>query len=218
MDPQFWHARWANGQIGFHQSEVNRYLRELWPLPGVEADAPVFVPLCGKSLDLIWLAERGHAVTGIEVSETAVAALFAENDLVPQRRPLGPFTEYRTGRLRVLCGDFFALVPEDLDGIAAAYDRGALIALPPAMRRQYVDRMAALLAVGTPTLLITLDYPATEMQGPPFAVTTQEVGELYGALFEVELVSENDVLDERPRWREQGLTRLIERVYFLRRR
>ena len=28
MDPNFWHERWAKGQIGFHQHDYNAHMQE----------------------------------------------------------------------------------------------------------------------------------------------------------------------------------------------
>lgn len=218
MERQFWLARWENQEIGFHQEQINAHLQELWPSLGVAAGEAVFVPLCGKSRDMLWLNQQGHPVLGVEISPLAVEAFFEENGLSAEQRPHGAFTEYRSGSLRILCGDFFALSAADLDGAAAVYDRASLIALPPEMRERYARKMAELLASGARTLLITLDYPQTQMSGPPFAVRRAEVEALYSADFELAVCCELDVLEEQPRFRDKGLTQLTERVYTLRRR
>ena len=41
----------------------------------------IFVPLCGKTLDLIWLNEKGHTVMGCELSEVAAKQFFEENKI-----------------------------------------------------------------------------------------------------------------------------------------
>lgn len=218
MDPQFWLARWENQEIGFHQEQINLHLQQLWSALGVAAGQPVFVPLCGKSRDMLWLSGQGHPVLGVEISPLAVEAFFEENGLRPEQTVHGAFTEYRSGGLRILCGDFFALQPADLHGAAAVYDRASLIALPPTLRVQYARKMSELLGTGARLLLITLDYPQAEMDGPPFAVGQAEVEGLYSDAFEIEVCCELDVLEEQPRFRDKGLTRLTERVYTLRRR
>lgn len=218
MEPQFWLDRWENGEIAFHQDEVNTHLQSLWPSLGIGAGTTAFVPLCGKTLDLHWLAERGHPVIGVEISPVAAHAVFTEHGLTPEITQQGEFTEYRHGRLRVLCGDFFSLQPEMLADTALAHDRAALIALPPDARRCYAAKMAELLPPGCLTLLITYDYPQAEMDGPPYSVSASEVERLYGAAFDITLVREFDGLTPRPRFQHKGLTRLTERVHLLRRR
>ena len=218
MDPEFWHTRWQENRIGFHLPDTNPLLVRYWPAMQVPPGARVLVPLCGKSLDLLWLLEQDLRVTGIEISRLAVEALFAENGLVPAIDRRGPFTRYRCGQLEILCGDFFALDRHYPGGIDAVYDRASLIALPPAMRRSYATQLAALLAPGTACLLITLDYDQRQMNGPPFAVSDAEVSALYRDTFGIERLVSEDVLDKNSRFRAAGLTRLRECGWRLQRR
>ncbi len=81
MEPAFWHKRWADNQIGFHQGQVNSYLQTHWPALGLETGSRVLVPLCGKSLDLVWLAGQGYRVLGVELSRRAVEDFFREHGL-----------------------------------------------------------------------------------------------------------------------------------------
>jgi thiopurine S-methyltransferase len=91
MQPEFWHKKWASNQIGFHLPQVNPYLQRFWPDLNLSSHARVLVPLCGKSLDLLWLAGRGHRVLGIELSEKAVEGFFSEQQLQPQISEHGVF-------------------------------------------------------------------------------------------------------------------------------
>ncbi len=213
MEPQFWHERWQQNLIGFHQEEVNPYLRQHLPQLALAPNSLVFVPLCGKSRDLHWLAEQGLRVIGVELSPIAVEAFFRESDLEFERDRFGSFERWRAGTVTILCGDYFQLSPEDLDGVAAVYDRASLIALPPPMRRDYVAHLETLLPANVQGLLVTIDYPADTMQGPPFAVGDAEVRSLYAAGFDIELLEDLDALAASPRFRERGITELRERVY-----
>lgn len=214
MDASFWHSRWEAGQIGFHQAEINLHLRDFWGQLNIPAGATVFVPLCGKSLDMLWLLEQGYRVLGVEISPLAVAAFFAENQLTPTQRRQGAFTLWQQDELRILQGDFFALQTADLDAVAAVYDRASLIALPPPMRARYAAHLQALLGAEIPILLIALDYLQAEMQGPPFAVTREEIQTLYGPAYAMEILREADILAESPGF-QQRLSRLYETVYRL---
>ncbi|MEJ2059725.1 MAG: thiopurine S-methyltransferase [Gammaproteobacteria bacterium] len=217
MNPEFWHDRWTHNEIGFHQQQFNLHLQQHWTSLKAEYGSRVFVPLCGKSLDLLWLAGEGHRVLGVELSPIAVEAFFEENNLTPNVESFSNFTIYRLDEIEILCGDFFDLVPDDLQGVQAVYDRASLIALPPEMRALYAVHMRRLLKPGVSELLITLDYPQEEMQGPPFSVTEAEVRALYSEGFEMETIDNLDVLAENERFRERGLSRLNELVFRLRR-
>lgn len=215
MEPKFWQERWARNQIGFHLPEVNPYLQRHWPKLALAEGAKVLVPLCGKSLDLMWLASLGYRVLGVELSEQAVEAFFSEQGLLPRISQRGVFKVYRADLIEVWCGDFFALDAEALADCSALYDRAALIALPPLMRAQYAEHLNALLRPGCQGLLITLDYDQTQKAGPPFAVADEEVRLLLGARWSVQVVEEQDVLGESWRFVQEGVTRLEERVYQL---
>lgn len=215
MQPEFWHNRWARNQIGFHLPEVNPYLLRLWPGLGLAQGSRVLVPLCGKSLDLVWLASCGHQVQGIELSEKAVTDFFSDQQLEPQISQRGAFTVYQVGLIELWCGDFFALTAEDVAACAAIYDRAALIALPSPMREQYAAHLRRILPSGCEGLLITLDYDQMQMAGPPFAVVDAEVKSLLGDHWQLQVLEERDILGESWKFLQGGVTSLDERVYRL---
>ncbi len=218
MDPEFWHARWQENRIGFHLQETNPWLVRYWPPPRTAPGDRVLVPLCGKSLDMLWLLDQGYRVTGVEISRIAAEAFFAENSLVPAIDQAGEFIRYRCDALDILCGDFFTLDRDTAGDIDAVYDRASLIALPPAMRAAYARHLASLLEPGTPCLLITLDYNQRQMDGPPFAVTGEEITSLYADTFAIGQLCSEDVLDGNGRFRDAGVTRLHECIYRLQRK
>ena len=210
MQPEFWHKKWASGQIGFHLPEVNPYLQRHWAAPET---ARVLVPLCGKSLDLVWLAGRSHQVLGIELSEKAIEDFFSEHEIQPQISENGVFKVYRGDAIELWCGDIFALTASDVADCAAIYDRAALIALPAPMRELYAAHLQQILPQGVQGLLITLDYDQAQMPGPPFAVGNEEVQRLLSGAWQVQVLEEQDVLGESGKFLEAGVTRLEERVY-----
>ncbi len=215
MEPKFWQERWARNQIGFHLPEVNPYLLRYWPSLTLAQGAKVLVPLCGKSLDLMWLASNGYHVLGVELSEQAVDAFFREQNLTPRITWHGVFKVYQADLIEIWCGDFFALDAGALADCTALYDRAALIALPPLMRAQYAEQLNSLLRPGCQGLLITLDYDQTQKAGPPFAVTDDEVKVLLGLQWCLEVLEAQDVLDESWKFVQDGVTRLEERAYRL---
>jgi len=213
MRHRFWHNRWERNEIGFHQAEINPYLLQFFPSLELPEGARVFVPLCGKSLDLVWLREQGYQVVGIELNEQAVKAFFAENGLEPQVEPRGPFLSYCVENLQLFCGDFFKLTPELLGPVAGVYDRAALVALPPEMRFDYVGHLAGLLTAETVMLTIGLTYDQARLDGPPFSVAEQEVQSLFDGLFQVERLLRKSTGDLSPRFRAAGLRDVCEEVY-----
>ncbi len=212
VDPDFWHRRWEQNRIGFHLGQVNPWLVEYWSSLKLHAGSRVFVPLCGKSLDMLWLAEQGHEVVGVEISPVAVRDFFTENRLEPRVESQGAFEIWSVDQITLLLGDYFELQPAQLGEVAAVYDRAALVALPASMRPDYVAHLDAL-APTAPRLLITLDYDQARAEGPPFAVSDDEVRELYANHASLTRLAAVDILDDNPKYREKGLDRLIESVW-----
>ncbi len=206
MDKNFWLAKWRNSEIAFHQARPHRSLGLYWPLLGLPTGSRVFVPLAGKSPDLLWLAAAGHRVVGIELSPLAVAQFKSENT--------GPLL----ASIDLRCGDIFDLTPELLGPIAGIFDRASLVALPPAMRQRYVAQLASLSAPGTQTLLVTLEYDASRMAGPPHSVEPAEVMALYGATHRILQLERNEQLEDLPKFRARGLEQLAEVTCRLERR
>ena len=189
MEHDFWHQRWSEGRIGFHQSEINSLLLSNWQSLDLAEGSRVFVPLCGKSKDLLWLRGQGHQVVGNELSEAASEAFFKENNLQPERISAFGYENRSVDKLLLMTGDFFALRPDHLEGMAAVYDRAALIALPPEMRQQYAQKMCQVLPEGVKMLLITLEFEGDS--GPPFSVSGEELVSLYGGRFELTRLQES---------------------------
>ena len=217
MEREFWLKRWQTGDIGFHRDDVHPALLEFWGKAAADSAAKVFVPLCGKSLDMRWLAARGHPVLGVELSEQAVDEFFTGEGLEPEVRRADGFAVKSAGRYEIWCGDYFALPTEALADVGTFYDRASLIALPPAMRERYAARLAELLPAGTQGLLVTIDYDPAEMNGPPFSVTSEEVSRLFGQGFSIDELSLRDVLSGNPGLVKRGLTALTESCHLLRR-
>lgn len=218
MHADFWHARWTSNETGFHQHAVNPYLQMFWRHVAPARGDAVFVPLCGKSLDMLWLADQGWRVVGVELSPIAVNAFFEENGLQAVSGCEDGLAYREHGAIRIFCTDYFDLTPACISNAATVYDRASLIALPPDMRPRYVQHLAGLLSPGARVLLITMEYPQEEMQGPPFAVKEDEVRELYKKEFDIERLLQRDILAENPRFQTRGLSRLEEKVYLLVRR
>jgi len=215
MHHDFWHERWQTGQVGFHQSAVHPFLERWWPRLGVPAGTPVYVPLCGKSLDMTWLAARGHRVMGSELSAIAIRDFFAERGLEPESGVQDGFRRHAAGPFELLEGDALELVPAILGPVGAAYDRAALVALPPDLRSRYAASLARLLPAGARVLLVAFEYPQEMKGGPPFSVEAAEVRALFEPAFAVEEVERLDILAASPKFAELGIPALHETAFVM---
>ena len=215
MHADFWHERWRSGQIGFHQSAVDRHLPAHWPSLELAPASTVLVPLCGKSLDLEWLRARGHTVIGIEISAIAVEAFLAEHGIAARRRPHGALEIYEAAGLKLIRGDFWALEPAALGPIEAFWDRAATVAFPASERPAYLAQLARLVPRGARGLLIGIEYPQAEMPGPPFSLERAEVDALFAPHFAIRELAREDRLEHEPRMRARGVTRWQEVCYRL---
>ena len=212
MKTEFWRQCWREGRTPWHEGIPNARLRTHFDRLDLRPGERVFVPLCGKSEDMWWLHERGAQVLGIDLSPLAARAFLQAHGLAFTETRGRRFTMLERPGFRLLAGDFFRLRAADLAGVAAVYDRAALVALPAPMRRRYAERLAGLLAA--PILLVSLEYPEGEIEGPPFPVREPEIRALFGARRRVAHLGEEDVL-ESSGLRKRGLTRLHEHGYLI---
>lgn len=214
MDAEFWQQRWREDRIGFHRQQVNDHLASVWPQLGVAAQAKVLVPLCGKSKDLLWLAQHHSDVCGFELSPLAVSSFFAEAGLNPIHSRIGPYQCWQAEQLQIYQGDFFQAgqLNQQFD---AAYDRAALIALPQEMRKQYVALLAQLLKPSATLLLITVHYAPEQQLAPPFSVSEQAVQDLFSPYFSVEMRSRSQEGQANPRVASSELSFFDELCFVL---
>jgi thiopurine S-methyltransferase len=217
-DPGYWIARWSEGKTGFHRASVQPWLVEHVAKLAPKGDERVLVPLCGKSVDLVFLESRGHSVVGVDVAAQAFQEFLAEQRRSATVRAEPPFTIHATGSIELWCGDFFALDPARHGTFPAIFDRAALIAFPEDRRAEYARKIVSLLEPGGRLLLIAMEYDQTKWAGPPFSVTRDEIARRYGDACRVEPLAEKSLLDEEPVWRERGVDRLVETLTLLRRR
>ncbi|WP_296207306.1 thiopurine S-methyltransferase [Psychrobacter sp. UBA3480] len=202
MNPEFWHKRWQEGRIGFNQSTVNPLLTEYFNRLNLTAGSRIFVPLCGKSIDMVWLATQGYDVVGIELVETAVQEFFAEQNIQPTvyQQADNPMIKYYQGQLSgqiitLWVADIFALTAKDIGSIDAVYDKAALIVLPDDMRVRYSEQVRKLSNNTskvdganneiTPQLLLTLNYDQRKKNGPPFSINANQLEQYYSDHYQI---------------------------------
>lgn len=214
-DNALWRDCWRDRRTGFHQAEVNPLLVRFWPALGLAPASRVFVPLCGKSLDMLWLAAQGHAVVGVELSPIAAGAFFRELGMRPVRRRQGAFTRWEHDRLVILCGDYFALRPEDLGRIDAVYDRAALTALAEDIRADYVSRLRELVPAGCEMLLLTTEDAEEGETLAQSRAAAAEIATLYGRDFDCVLAHVESAFESDPAAAEGAPARSAFKAYRL---
>ena len=215
MDREFWLKRWKNNELGWHRQDANPLLVRHWPSLGITRGVSVFVPLCGKSLDMRYLESLGHPVIGVELSEDAIRAYFDEGGEEPERSELFYLTRFEGPRTTLYCGDFFDVSAPDILGVRAVYDRGALVALPENVRAQYVDHMLRIIPEHAHILLITLEYDQQKVGGPPHAVSEAEVRALYASRCRIDCIDRISTSELPPKFAEAGIPEVAEAVYHI---
>lgn len=199
----FWHTLWAKNTIGFHQEEISPFLEKYWRYD----QKKVFVPLCGKTKDMIWLSQKNHEVIGVEFNETAVCDFFTGTPYNTKKQ--NNMQVFYNKNIQIYCGDFFALPQIDTPLI---FDRAALVALSQNLRQQYVNYLKKITPEDAKILLITYEYPQHEMPGPPFSIPQETVQDLYSKYNNIKKLDERNVLDLLPIFQKR-LSFMKECVY-----
>ncbi len=192
MEASFWHQRWADNQIAFHMSEANPMLVAHFVSLGLQPGKRVFIPLCGKTLDIAWFLAKGFRVAGAELSELAIQQLFEELGVEPEITRVGNLRHYHAENIDIYVGDIFELTGATLGPVDAIYDRAALVALPDDMRKRYTAHLMSI-AGKAPQLLISFEYDQSLMSGPPFSVGNDEVRQHYDDHYALTLLASQDI-------------------------
>lgn len=182
MNKEFWLNKWATNDIGFHEGVVNAMLMKHFNRLG--QPNTIFVPLCGKAVDIIWLIKQSVHVIGVELSETAVQQLFHTLKIHPTVTTTAHFKHYKGTMIDVFVGDLFDLTPKLLPNIDAVYDRASMVALPTKTRIRYAAHLHHL-TNRAKQLLISFEYPEKTLNGPPFSVPESEINTLYNAHYHI---------------------------------
>ncbi len=187
MEANFWHKKWKENDIAFHNSEPNpllvKHLKDLH----LAAGSRIFVPLCGKTRDIPWLLSNGYRVCGAELSEIAIKQLFLDLGVKPKIVTEGQSHRYSAKNIDIFAGDIFHLSEKILGPVDAIYDRAALVALPDDMRKRYSTHLMEITG-NAPQLLICYEYDQNLMAGPPFSISDAEVNRLYKDVYNLNLI------------------------------
>jgi thiopurine S-methyltransferase len=198
MKHDFWHQKWEKNEIGFHLLGANPLLVKHLPALNLKLGARIFLPLCGKTLDISWLLAQGYHVAGAELSAIAIEDLFQSLNLSPAITKLDEVTHYSAPNIDLFVGDIFKVTPAMLGNVDAVYDRAALVALPEDMRKLYSAQLMALTQSQTnkaPQLLVCFEYDQSLHAGPPFSISADEVKQHYQASYDLTLLNSNNMPD-----------------------
>ena len=208
-----WHDFWSReGNPGFHQAGVNTYLEQFISLFDLAPGDTVFLPLCGKSVDMLWLAQQGFKVIGVELSEVAIKAFFKESALHYEIESIPGFTRYDSANISLYHGNFIDLKAQHLSSCKLVYDRASIVAIEPSNRPVYSQHMLNLIPGETSMLLVLLEYDQSVISGPPFSVPVAEVESYYSDLYDIQTLLSQELIEKEPRWREKGLESFRETV------
>lgn len=205
-----WHSFWREDRLKFHEGQVNQYLQRHISLFQLLPGDTVFMPLCGKSADILWLARSGYRVIGVELSDIAVRAFFEESAIAYEVTSNDEFSIFSADGITLYQGDYMDLRPQHLADCRWVYDRASLVAIEAFNRPSYSQHMLSIIPPRIPMLLITLEYDQQKVSGPPFSVSLAEIAGLYEPHYHIELLESHEKVDERPKWRQAGLESMRE--------
>jgi len=216
MKKEFWIEKWQNNQTGFHKDFTHPLLIDFIDQLALKKGDTIFVPLSGKSIDMLWLHNQGFNVIGVELSELAILQFFSENNLDYVKSTDGDFDVYHYQNITIYCGDLFDLTDRHTSHVKAVYDRAALIALPEELVVRYASKMIDIIPQDSKQLLITLEFVKTAgPEGPPFSTNDAKVKKLYESLSSIKMLQKVDIIAREDKFKAQGCNYVYERVYLI---
>ncbi|KAH0617894.1 hypothetical protein JD844_016613 [Phrynosoma platyrhinos] len=226
-----WLRKWQTKNIGFHNEEGHPLLRKyLDHLLNGRSGLKIFFPLCGKTIEMKWLADLGHHVIGVEISESALKEFFTEQSLsfaeetVPEI-PGAKLFKSTSGNISLYCCSIYDLTSTVTGKFDGVWDRGSLVAVNPSDRERYAQLMLSLMNEKCCCLLVTCAYDPSKHKGkdilveitavycPPFYVPESELKSLYGQYCDIKCLEKIDSLSNRPK--QWGLDYFWEVLYLL---
>lgn len=215
MEHAEWLERWRAGRTPFHMNQVNPWLVRFAHRLDLGPDRRVLVPLCGKTLDLEYLARQGGSIFGVDLAEEALRQFLAGQQREATRQVRGEATFLLAEPFTLVAADILTLTPEQMGRFHAIWDRAALVAMPSTCRATYMRMLVSGLQPGGRILLVSMEYDTALMDGPPFSVSAQEIEDLLGNSEQVELLAEQEVDADEPIRLNHDLPWAKESVYLI---
>lgn len=203
-----WQDRWDTGNIRFHNPEVHAMLLKHFDKICPSGDGGrIFVPLCGKTLDMKWLSEQNMFVVGLDGVRLSLEQFMSEQNLnfTTEKIPeLGEDCEvFKTAddKFHLYRGDIMDFSASIEGTFDAVWDRGSLVALRREDVPQYVKVIKSLIKPGGRCLVEVFDYDVKIMEGadikppcppPPFPMYEAELKDLYEPEFRVEFIDRSE--------------------------
>lgn len=210
-----WLKRWDDNQIGWHKCYFNKRLVKFLPKLELQSNSTIFIPLCGKTLDILYILDKGYKVIAVELSELAVTDFFKENNIDFKVKKKNNFLVFKAKNLRIYCGDIFDLTKDELKNISAIYDRAAIIALSYELRQKYVEHLTGIITNQFKWLLLTMDYPQGQKDGPPYALNFAEIKTLFAKNFDLIQLESIEDLKNEPKFIASNVDFLKKETYLL---
>uniref|UniRef100_A0A3Q1FXA9 thiopurine S-methyltransferase n=1 Tax=Acanthochromis polyacanthus TaxID=80966 RepID=A0A3Q1FXA9_9TELE len=200
-----WEEYWQKDNIGFHIDHSNLKC----------VCHPIMLLLLSVA---VRLADRGHSVVGVEISEKAVRQFFEENNMTYSEEaaagvPGAKVFKSSEKSISLYQCDLYDFSSSVEGQFGAIWDRGSLVAVNPQDREKYAALMVSLMAKDCRYLVDNLLYNPTLYKGPPFFVPDEQLHSLFGHCCNIELLQAADALTDRTR--KWGLDYLTEKVHLL---
>ncbi|XP_056018021.1 probable thiopurine S-methyltransferase isoform X2 [Ostrea edulis] len=177
----------------------------------------IFVPLCGKSVDMKWLWDQGHTIIGVESVRSAVEEFFKEQSIKYTVSDLpdigGSVFTSEDERMKLYCCDLFKFNSKLEGGMNAVWDRGSIVAINRDERQRYAELLTSLLSPDCRYLLDTLEYDETKYPGPPFYLSEQEIHNLFGDKLSITRLDRIDIFEEA--FKPWGIESLHEKLFLM---
>lgn len=219
MKPEDWDYRWGKSQTQFHMPKIHPMLsKHSDTLTGKRKNLRIFLPLCGKAVDLKWLADDGHDVVGLECAEKGCREFFEEQDMPYTTENLTEcegkvFKATTDKKIAIYCCDFFKISSKTLGKFDCIWDRGSFVAIPVTQRKQYSNIITPTMHKDTVYLLDSFLVDNTVFGGPPFNCTEDDIKKAFGSQTDIKKIDERDAFGK---WQESwGLKTFVEELYML---
>ena len=226
---EYWERLWHDGSEDWHRGVVNeRLIKFANELTRGRKNLRVLVPCCGKSLDMLWLADQGHSVVGIDLVKTAIESFFTENNLtstkcnVDMAASIEQTTEvYKCVEkaITIFCCDIFNVREEDLGGkFDAIWDRSALSAVSPMVNnrgKQFTDKLHSLLMPDGVCMVESHRYEMDRFGEPPVSLSEELIYDLYGERFLIKWLDAEKLQADKPNPLEIDTSFDLEYHYYL---
>ncbi len=215
MDLSYWKKRWQEGNIGWHNEKVDNDLQTFVKNERPSLSSPVLIPLCGKTLDIDWLAQQSFDVVGVDVSPLALKAVVARNSGAwsTQTHPKAVVHSHR--RIQLWEADFFDWAQTAQATYCWVWDRAAFVAIDPSLRTHYLQAMAQLLRPDGFMLCKTFAYAQELSTAPPYSVTEAQMLALSAPWFTAKRIQSNTSFHESGTLARRGAPQVTTDVWQL---